>query len=601
MNDRDAKLLISNLLERLIIQVGGAMDLPGGRLSKQEVNALRFILGNSGAVGEANVSDDGSVSSAVIDAPSEDRIFLNRAAFDRIGPKALDLRLCLDFGTAMSKAWATGADESETLPIVLGRDAAGEAALVVDSAVFIDDDGRVYLGEAAVRQFRPHAGHGRHLYNNIKRLLSDAEVESDLHSWRLDLAIDPTSSNLSRGDLLVLYLAWLTDRSLNALSEAIAASELQLPAGSDLRAVARRFAIPCFEDTHNDGRGRSRAAWARRIMRQGLLRAQVLADTLAGGWEELTVSKLAPLMEELRTLDVAPLESLLAEGADVREPVAAGASRFSSRLGLRTERGLTRQTLLVVDAGAGTTDFALFQVAAGAGRSPRYALVRNSVKMSTVAGNTADMVLTPLLLRACGIDPLSGAPRTPDDFAFIRNDLNSRIRELKHIVVSRGSIDIALSLNTSGKLLIEDFNQAMVRHANELREIRDTIINTTFTPTVRESFGYLGPQNEPYTVSVLLTGGSAALPAVSALSLGEINLAGFRVRFLPVDETPDWIRDLPEGVSRSVAAVYPQCAVAIGGSAVELPLEIDDLRALVVAPPPGPRVLPRSRMSGPLG
>ena len=281
---------------------------------------------------------------------------------------------------------------------------------------------------AAVRHFRPHAGSGRRLYDNIKRLLSDAEVQTNLHAWKLEPEVDPTASGLSRGDLLVLYLAWLTDRSLEVLAPLIATSGLPLPAGSDLRAVPRRYAIPCFEDTHNDGRGKSRAAWARQVMRQALLRGQVLADTLAGRWERLAARQLVSLMEELRALDVTPLGHLLAEGADVREPVAAGASRFSSGILSQTGAGLTRRALLVVDAGAGTTDFAMFEVATGADRPPRYALVRNSVRMSTVAGNTADLVLKPLVLDACGIGSGSGAPRPADDLTFIRNDLDSRIR-----------------------------------------------------------------------------------------------------------------------------------------------------------------------------
>jgi hypothetical protein len=335
-------------------------------------------------------------------------------------------------------------------------------------------------------------------------------------------------------------------------------------------------------------------------MRDALLRGQVLADTLGGRWERLTVRQLVPLMEELRALDVTPLANLLAGGADVREPVAAGASRFSSGLLPRTADGLTRHALLVVDAGAGTTDFAMFQVATGAGRPPRYALVRNSVRMSTVAGNTADAVLEPLFLEACGIDPKTGAPRSPDDFMFIRNDLHARIRELKQVLVSRGSIDIALSLNATGRVLLDDFTDAMRHHATELCVVRDAIVTSTFTSAVRSGIAPFGQTGEPYDVRVLLTGGTAVLPAVEALAHGQLAVDGFRIRFLPITEMPDWITNLPAEVASAVAAAYSQCAVAIGGSAAELPDEVEDLRGMVVPPPPGPRVLERARISGPL-
>ncbi|MGH7070454.1 MAG: hypothetical protein ACREFO_10620, partial [Acetobacteraceae bacterium] len=352
----------------------------------------------------------------------------------------------------MSKAWATGKDESETLPLLLGTNSSGEPTPAVESAVFIGDDGRIYVGANASRQYRLNAGRGRRVYENIKRLLSDAEIGSNPYDWKLEPEIDPTGSGLSRGDLLVLYLAWLTSRGLEVLADIVKRSDLAITSGADLRSVRRRFAIPCFEDTYNDGSGKSRATWARDFMRESLLRAQVLADTLTGRWEQLTVGQLAPLMKELRELDVAALKPLFAEDAAVREPVAAGASRFLSG-GLR-EGGPDprRPLLLVVDAGAGTTDFAMFQVATHGDEGVGYALIRNSVRMSTIAGNTADSALKPLLLEACGINPKTGAPRSDDDFTFIRHDLDARIRDFKETLVRDGSIDVALRMNAAGRL-----------------------------------------------------------------------------------------------------------------------------------------------------
>ena len=378
MKEPEANLLLSSFLSRLITLPGGAMELPGGRISAHEAAAFRFFVSNDVFEPVSIMPGSDGAPSRVLPEPKEDPIPLNRVAFSRHGPDKAELRLCLDFGTAMSKAWATGRDETETLTLVLGTNTAGDRVLAVESAIFIDDTGRIFIGGAAERNFRPFVGANRRLYGNIKRLLSDAEPESDLFTRPLAPEIDPTSSGLSSGDLLVLYLAWLTDRSLEALADAVklVASKLDLTPGSDLRAVARRFAIPCFEDTHNDGRGRKRAQWVRTVMRDYLLRAQILADTLSGRWDGLTVQQLAPLMRELRSENVAPLERLFAADADVREPVAAGASRFASRLLPYNGSGLSRHALLVVDAGAGTTDFAMFQVAAGGERRPRYALMR---------------------------------------------------------------------------------------------------------------------------------------------------------------------------------------------------------------------------------
>jgi hypothetical protein len=78
------------------------------------------------------LSSNGAISrSRREDAPISDRggpgIELDLSAFDRIGPNADRIRLCLDFGTAMSKAWATGRGSAETLPLLIGKAAGGEA------------------------------------------------------------------------------------------------------------------------------------------------------------------------------------------------------------------------------------------------------------------------------------------------------------------------------------------------------------------------------------------------------------------------------------------------------------------------------------------
>src|SRR5215472_15813689 len=43
------------------------------------------------------------------------------AALNRVLPPSDQLRLCLDFGTAMAKAWATGSTVEKTYPLELGR------------------------------------------------------------------------------------------------------------------------------------------------------------------------------------------------------------------------------------------------------------------------------------------------------------------------------------------------------------------------------------------------------------------------------------------------------------------------------------------------
>ncbi len=190
-------------------------------------------------------------------------------------------------------------------------------------------------------------------------------------------------------------------------SEASASRSAALPAFRSTKAggphVARRFAIPCFESSDGN-QGHSRSKWADDVMTDALLRAQVLADTLRGKWSQLKTKDVKEIINEVYDIDIRQLGHLMVKDSAIREPIAAGASRFDAVLGEREEPAIApiRQYLLVVDAGAGTTDFALFQAITPVGEiNPRYALLSKSVRMSRIAGNEIDTILRPLVLKAC--------------------------------------------------------------------------------------------------------------------------------------------------------------------------------------------------------
>jgi hypothetical protein len=126
-----------------------------------------------------------------------------------------------------------------------------------------------------------------------------------------------------------------------------------------LRYVKRRFAIPCFEDAEDDRGSSKRAPWAQGVMERSTERAQILADTLHGKWDGLTAAEVRSVLDQLRRLELEPLMSILTKTASVREPIAGGASRFEEEIGDAENQAPTRYPL-VVDAGAGTSDFAMF-------------------------------------------------------------------------------------------------------------------------------------------------------------------------------------------------------------------------------------------------
>jgi molecular chaperone HscA len=315
------------------------------------------------------------------------------------------------------------------------------------------------------------------------------------------------------------------------------------------------------------------------------------------------------LLNEVRDIETAKLTHLMAENAPVREPIAAGASRFDEQIveastAASTEAGPVRRALLVIDAGAGTTDFALFQVFWYGDRDEtRYALIAPAVRMCRVAGNAVDEVLRPIILAECGVDPKSGHPRSDEDFGLIKLDLSARIRDIKRDLFTNDNADIELRPNVSGMLPLDTVlnNGEYKRLGKELCLARDTLIESAFgnDQAFLEEIGARTRRlGRSFPIHVLLTGGSSVLPIVQKLAEGKLTIGGIPFAFVQVTEHPKWIESLPRDEADLVAASYPQCAVAIGGSARELPEELPDLSSLVTPPRSGKRVLERYQVTG---
>ena len=597
MDKSEAILLLKSLVGRLDDR-NVFFELPGGRLSSDEVSALRLLCEIPQQIEKVHSGGAPTSQRAVVEP-----LVVNRAAFHRVTPPPADIRLCLDFGTAMSKAWATGKNAGETLPLVIGRAAGIGDTLAVPSSIYISDNGSIFLGRDAERQHRAALNPHRARFDNLKRLLSEEQVGSDLFALAPLPGIDPTNSGLTRGDLLVLYLAWLTDLCEISLAEALTAAKMKFGSNKDAtRAVARRFAIPCFENADDEKAGGSqRAQWVRSVMSDALLRAQLLADTLSGKWKQLDTGQLAPLMRELRSIDVKPLAKLLTGDAAIREPIAAGASRFDSAIGRSDEPDDVpkRRFLMVVDAGAGTTDLALFQAITPRGKTEtHYALLRQSVRMNRIAGNAVDAIFRRIALKSCGVDPLSGYPRNKEDFDYLQTDLDSQIRDLKQLLFETGKIEIELKPNAHGsvELAMLTDDPDIQKFGTDLSEVRRKVIEASFFP------GGISPDSEAGTgailINVLLTGGSARLPIISALAHGEDKIGGIRFQFKLIETLPAWIETLPRDAAQRLSAIYPQCAVAIGGSVAELPQELNDLSFPIMPPPGGKRQLEGFRIQG---
>lgn len=573
MDQAIARALVASFLNRLHKE-GDHFQIPGSTLSKDEVEAFSELAGVAVAVKAQERAP------AVADAK------LNLAAFTRAPIPEDTLRLCLDFGTAMSKSWACMSTSIATLPLVLGKQADGQSVLAVPSSIFITKAGSIFFGNAAERQHEAEIHTGRSRFDNIKRLLSEVAPDLNISEIPLTDGIDPTGSGLTKGDLLVLYLAWLTDLTLKALTDAVQAEGPELVAKCpDLRSTVRRYAIPCFEHSVDDVPSAQRARWAQEVLGSALLQAQIVADTLSNEWATLTTHRAKSVLDAVKKQDLSKLE-ILAGHASIREPVAAGATQFEDFID-SSASPKAKRLMLVIDAGAGTTDFALFQsFYEEKTESSSLALIASAVRMSRVAGNRFDHALRPMLLRACNIQPENGSPWNAEDFAIIRADLDSQIRALKRQIFTVGSVPISLRPGASGLLTLAEViaEPSYLELGRDLRAQRDGLLDGAFTEeNISKYHDATKTLGRPVPIHVLLTGGSSKLPIIADLAEGETSIRGVKFTFERINALPQWIDALPRDLAELTAQEFSQCAVAIGGCAPQLPNERKDLFAPVTS------------------
>ena len=148
--------------------------------------------------------------------------------------------VCIDFGTAFSKAAAVRADAwdafdpSKIRPLTIGAVSQYSHPFLLESAVFVGDT-HVKFGVEAVLHAGDLAASKRQALRSFKTLLSAADLDRALETFA-PLSIDPHRIFTQR-DLIVLFLAYL----IRAIGRAQAADpEL---AGALVR---RRYALPAW-------------------------------------------------------------------------------------------------------------------------------------------------------------------------------------------------------------------------------------------------------------------------------------------------------------------------------------------------------------------
>ena len=545
MDQSTAALLLENLLDRIEFDAStGKCRL--GTMSSKEKTALEFALAAIGGISPSgpitvavsfptspDETEPVTAASPIADKVAEPQpevqcianITLDIRSLERTIPENPGVILCLDFGTAMSKAFAMQGDE-KPIELALGV-RAGSNGYPVDSSIFIADDGLLMFGPQAVAKGALATEAGRVRFDSPKARLSMGE-QGEIDKINVGQEINPTSTVLSEGELITLYLGYQTY---------LAVTELESQGFS--RYTRRRFARPCWSEDRN--------RWAEPLLRRMLAQAQILADTFQGRWQSgIPVTDAKVALCKLKELSSVP-EYLLDQG--IPEPVAAAAS-----LMLRDEA--QREIFMVIDVGAGTTDFGVFLLQ----HNPEKGVCLTRIIPGTIeylpeAGNRVDDLLKFYVLDSEGIDPGSAEGKHNKTY------LDSRIRLYKETLFREGIVEVTLANHT----------RVLVDRDNFLKSTRVQSFAQRLEGKIEKVLGVVG---EGYLdllsktdLKVVLTGGGASLPMVMNLAKGVVEVKGRKIMRKPTAVVPAWI----EETYPQFASQYPQLAVAIGGAAPDLP------------------------------
>ena len=560
MNRETAKLLLENLIARVVLDPKTGQGTITGILTPMEIDALRIastLLAESGTGGlppefgpEHPAETEPDIKPVILPeadtstdqkSESDPKIKLNLDSLKIDAPPSNDTRMCLDFGTAMSKAFATIVEEDEIvdyLMLKLGHRASnGKSKTIypVPSSLWIDNDGKIHLGELAIAlSLQADPSDNRQRFDSIKKALIMGMKESTPFQQPINRSINPTDVPFSVGDAIILYLGYLTDLACTELQE-----EHNCP-----RYVQRNFALPSWTS--------ERRAWGEEMLREMLIKAQIVADTFHDRWEEgISVNEVKSALGQIDKLDNLP-EYLLDKG--ITEPLAVGSSRLRQE---EPSRGLA----IVLDVGAGTSDLAMFLVV----ENPEGNLFNAFPIVGTnqslhMAGDTLDTAMQQTILEKATIKPHD------PDYHYVIQDLRMRVRSLKEDLFRDGYCIMNFVNGDRVRVEKDEFlsQDSVKRFGSSLAE-KFTEVIRTMNRGLAQHFGSGG-------LSVVLTGGGATLPMVKELAKGVVSIHGIT---FPKDEVPL----VPEEFKGEAEfeTVYPQLAVAVGGA---MPVLIDEKNAL---------------------
>lgn len=547
MENNKAKWLIDNLLARLATREDGKQELLG-IITDAEQEALRLAvnvlgsnhptvtrepiegkapqeLGNNRPSHKESLSGEQSEPLPVdskedeplsVDVPT----YLNESV-------SQDFRLCIDFGTAMSKvtlvhdgAGRDGGDEIQVLELgdVAGQDPSDGPMELLISSVYISNDGLVYFGKSALEVSEQEAVEGdRQRIDNMKRFLSEDGIEQTIGE-----ELNPTGIEIKYHDIIIFYLTYLT-RVINQCVDDL---------GYD-RNICRRFAMPVF-DGAKSRQYSNMLSWM-------LGDAQVVADHFGELIDNgIPLESLISACGAIRDMNL----NYAFVGDSVTEPLGVASSLVS-------EDGEANNLSMVIDIGAGTTDISLFRIRVDPDESVYVAnQIPGAARGLTMAGNYIDRVLVHKILSKADINSQSPG------YKRVRNDLERKVRVYKEELFENGYIDVPLPNGDVVQVGRGEFLQSASIQEFQ-KELRKKIFETL--GAVEESILRTAPRQE---LVLVLTGGGASLPFVQSLVGEPIEIGNLSMKTVRSHKFPEWMAE----DHADLEDIFPRIAVSLGGA-----------------------------------
>ena len=212
--------------------------------------------------------------------------------------------------------------------------------------------------------------------------------------------------------------------------------------------------------------------------------------------------------------------------------------------------------IMVVDIGAGTSDFSLFRIAFNPdGKKLGSSEVAGSARGITEAGNYLDKLLNAFILKKTEVkidDP---------HYKNIVGALNLTIRDNKEALFNDGFVSVSLF---NGE--IAEVNKDEFLSLGSVKQFGAVLKNTMIEilEEIDESWIKGAPpwSGKP-TLAIVLTGGGADLPMAKSLAIGETHVKGNILKIVLSQSFPQWLEE--EGYE-DLEEDYPRIAVSLGGA-----------------------------------